>query len=150
MPDKEILEALSTQSDALDPDGLGAKLVGDVDASAAARLPDPPKVTLDRPVPPEMMIRMRRGISMSVSEARSMSDGWNIASALTSSLIAGVLVGLAADKWVTTKWAPAGLITGFMLGCLSGFGNLIKLTNRMAEKDALAQKAAVESLQERK
>lgn len=150
MPDKEILEALSTQSDALDTDALESKLLDDVDAAAASRLPDPPKVTLDRPVPPEAMVRTRRGISMSVSEARSMSDGWNIASALTSSLIAGVLVGLAADKWVTTKWAPAGLITGFMLGCISGFGNLIKLTNRMAEKDALAQKAAVQSPQDSK
>ena len=57
------------------------------------------------------------------------------ASALTSSLIAGVLVGLALDKWVTAKWAPAGLIAGFLLGCISGFANLIKLTNRLAARD---------------
>ncbi len=139
---KDMLERLQGHDD-IDEDGaLEAKLLSDVSAARNEPLPDPPSVVLQRPVVPEMKIRGARGLQVSVSEARSMGDGWNIASALTSSLIAGVLVGLALDKWVTSKWAPAGLIVGFVLGCVSGFANLIKLTNRLAARDEAAKKAA--------
>ena len=140
--DKELLQSLHGQDDIDEEGALEAKLLSDVDSARKEPLPDPPKVVLVRPVVPEMKIRGARGMQVSVSEARSMGDGWNIASALTSSLIAGVLVGLALDKWVTAKWAPAGLIAGFLLGCISGFANLIKLTNRMAARDAATSKAA--------
>lgn len=140
--DKELLQSLHGQDDIDEEGALEAKLLSDVDSARKEPLPDPPKVVLERPVVPEMKIRGARGMQVSVSEARSMGDGWNIASALTSSLIAGVLVGLALDKWVTAKWAPAGLIAGFLLGCVSGFANLIKLTNRMAARDAATSKAA--------
>ncbi len=140
--DKELLQSLHGQDDIDEEGALEAKLLSDVDSARKEPLPDPPKVVLERPVVPEMKIRGARGMQVSVSEARSMGDGWNIASALTSSLIAGVLVGLALDKWVTAKWAPAGLIAGFLLGCISGFANLIKLTNRMAARDAATSKAA--------
>ena len=140
--DKELLQSLHGQDDIDEEGALEAKLLSDVDSARKEPLPDPPKVVLERPVVPEMKIRGARGMQVSVSEARSMGDGWNIASALTSSLIAGVLVGLALDKWVTAKWAPAGLLAGFLLGCISGFANLIKLTNRMAARDAATSKAA--------
>ncbi len=140
--DKELLQSLHGQDDIDEEGALEAKLLSDVDSARKEPLPDPPKVVLERPVVPEVKIRGARGMQVSVSEARSMGDGWNIASALTSSLIAGVLVGLALDKWVTAKWAPAGLIAGFLLGCISGFANLIKLTNRMAARDAATSKAA--------
>ncbi len=140
--DKELLQSLHGQDDIDEEGALEAKFLSDVDSARKEPLPDPPKVVLERPVVPEMKIRGARGMQVSVSEARSMGDGWNIASALTSSLIAGVLVGLALDKWVTAKWAPAGLIAGFLLGCISGFANLIKLTNRMAARDAATSKAA--------
>lgn len=140
--DKELLQSLHGQDDIDEEGALEAKLLSDVDSARKEPLPDPPKVVLERPVVPEMKIRGARGMQVSVSEARSMGDGWNIASALTSSLIAGVLVGLALDKWVTAKWAPAGLIVGFVLGCVSGFANLIKLTNRLAARDEAAKLAA--------
>ncbi|MFY8051046.1 MAG: AtpZ/AtpI family protein [Armatimonadaceae bacterium] len=140
--DKELLQSLHGQDDIDEEGALEAKLLSDVDSARKEPLPDPPKVVLERPVVSEMKIRGAPGMQVSVSEARSMGDGWNIASALTSSLIAGVLVGLALDKWVTAKWAPAGLIAGFLLGCVSGFANLIKLTNRMAARDAATSKAA--------
>lgn len=140
--DKEMLERLKGQDDIDEEGALEAKLLSDVSAARNEPLPDPPSVVLQRPVVPEMKIRGARGMQVSVSEARSMGDGWNIASALTSSLIAGVLVGLALDKWVTAKWAPAGLIVGFLLGCISGFANLIKLTNRLAARDEAAKQAA--------
>jgi F0F1-type ATP synthase assembly protein I len=139
--DKEILEHLHGQEDIDEEGALEAKLLSDVSAARNEPLPDPPSVVLERPVVPEMKIRGARGMQISVTEARSMGDGWNIASALTSSLIAGVLVGLALDKWVTAKWAPAGLIVGFLLGCISGFANLIKLTNRLAARDEAAKQA---------
>ena len=139
--DKEILEQLHGQEDIDEEGALEAKLLSDVSAARNEPLPDPPSVVLERPVVPEMKIRGARGMQISVTEARSMGDGWNIASALTSSLIAGVLVGLALDKWVTAKWAPAGLIAGFVLGCISGFANLIKLTNRLAARDEAAKQA---------
>jgi F0F1-type ATP synthase assembly protein I len=137
--DKEMLERLQGQDDMDEEGALEAKLLSDVSAARNQPLPDPPNVLLERPVVPEMKIRGARGMQISVSEARSMGDGWSIASALTSSLIAGVLVGLALDKWVT---APAGLIAGFVLGCVSGFANLIKLTNRLAARDEAAKQAA--------
>jgi F0F1-type ATP synthase assembly protein I len=137
-----MLERLQGQDDIDEEGALEAKLLSDVAAARSEPLPDPPNVVLERPVVPEMKIRGARGIQISVSEARSMGDGWSIASALTSSLIAGVLVGLALDKWVTAKWAPAGLIAGFVLGCISGFSNLIKLTNRLAARDEAAKQAA--------
>jgi F0F1-type ATP synthase assembly protein I len=140
--DKEILGHLKDQADIDEEGALEAKLLSDVSAARNEPLPDPPSVVLERPVVPEMKIRGARGMQVSVSEARSMGDGWNIASALTSSLIAGVLVGLALDKWVTAKWAPSGLIVGFLLGCISGFANLIKLTNRLAARDEAAKRAA--------
>lgn len=140
--DKELLQSLHGQDDIDEEGALEAKLLSDVSAARAEPLPEPPKVLLERPVVPEMKIRGARGMQVSVSEARSMGDGWNIASALTSSLIAGVLVGLALDKWVTAKWAPAGLIVGFLLGCVSGFANLIKLTNRLAARDEAAKQVA--------
>jgi F0F1-type ATP synthase assembly protein I len=140
--DKELLESLQGQDDIDEEGALEAKLLSDVSAARNEPFPEPPKVVLDRPIVPEMKIRGARGMQVSVSEARSMGDGWNIASALTSSLIAGVLVGLALDKWVTAKWAPAGLIVGFVLGCVSGFANLIKLTNRLAARDEAAKKVA--------
>ena len=137
-----MLERLQGQDDIDEEGALEAKLLSDVAAARSEPLPDPPNVVLERPVVPEMKIRGARGMQISVSEARSMGDGWSIASALTSSLIAGVLVGLALDKWVTAKWAPAGLIAGFVLGCISGFSNLIKLTNRLAARDEAAKQAA--------
>jgi len=137
-----MLARLQGQDDIDEEGALEAKLLSDVSSARREPLPDPPNVVLKRPVVPEMTIRGARGMQISVSEARSMGDGWNIASALTSSLIAGVLVGLALDKWVTTKWAPAGLIVGFVLGCISGFANLIKLTNRLAARDEAAKRAA--------
>ena len=135
------MEHLHGQEDIDEEGALEAKLLSDVSAARNEPLPDPPSVVLERPVVPEMKIRGARGMQISVTEARSMGDGWNIASALTSSLIAGVLVGLALDKWVTAKWAPAGLIVGFLLGCISGFANLIKLTNRLAARDEAAKQA---------
>jgi len=139
--DKDILAQLHRQDDIDEEGALEAKLLSDVSSAHKESLPDPPKVVLGRPVVPEMKIRGARGMQVSVSEARSMGDGWSIASALTSSLIAGVLVGLAMDKWLTTKWAPVGLIAGFLLGCISGFANLIKLTNRLAARDDAAKNA---------
>ena len=144
--DKEMLARLQGQDDIDEEGALEAKLLSDVSSARREPLPDPPNVVLKRPVVPEMTIRGARGMQISVSEARSMGDGWNIASALTSSLIAGVLVGLALDKWVTAKWAPAGLIVGFVLGCISGFANLIKLTNRLAARDEAAKRAADSAL----
>ena len=141
-----MLARLQGQDDIDEESALEAKLLSDVSSARREPLPDPPNVVLKRPVVPEMTIRGARGMQISVSEARSMGDGWNIASALTSSLIAGVLVGLALDKWVTTKWAPAGLIVGFVLGCISGFANLIKLTNRLAARDEAAKRAADSAL----
>ena len=140
--DKEMLARLKDQDDIDEEGALEAKLLSDVSSARSEPFPEPPKVVLERPVAPEMKIRGARGMQISVSEARSMGDGWNIASALTSSLIAGVLVGLALDKWVTTKWAPAGLIVGFVLGVVSGFANLIKLTNRLSARDEAAKRAA--------
>ena len=93
-------------------------------------IPEPPRLAYERPRPKESSLRGPRGVAVSMADARSMGQGWEIASALVSSLIAGILLGLAADRWWIKSTTPWGVIVGFLLGCVSGFGNLFKLAAR--------------------
>ncbi len=99
-------------------------------------LPDPPKIQYQRPVPKDSPLRGPRGISLSGSEARGIGAGWNIATALVSSLIAGTLLGMAADKYVIRSETPWGLIVGFLLGCVSGFANVFSIAAKLDDTNA--------------
>jgi len=94
-------------------------------------LPDPPKLPYERPKPKESPLRGPRGTVFNAAEARGMGAGWNIATALVSSLIAGTLLGMAADKYVIRSETPWGLIIGFLLGCVSGFANVFSIASRI-------------------
>lgn len=94
-------------------------------------VPDPPRLRYERPVVKEAPLRGLRGVRVNAADAREMGQGWSIASALVSSLIAGVLLGLAADRWWIKSSTPWGLIVGFVLGSISGFANLFQQAARM-------------------
>jgi F0F1-type ATP synthase assembly protein I len=103
---------------------------------ATAKLPDPPKLLYQRPQPVTAPLRGPRGIRVDATEARSMGQGWTIASSLVSSLIAGILLGMAVDRWLLKAATPWGLIVGFLLGCVSGFANLLQQAARLERESS--------------
>ena len=98
-----------------------------------SELPDPPKANYRRPPRPEdpaQKFLARRGIT--ASDAGSMGKAMGIGTALIGSILGGVFLGWLADTYlIHPKDTPWGLITGFLLGCISGFANLIKLGNAL-------------------
>lgn len=96
-------------------------------------IPDPPKPTFRRPAKPEDP--SRRNQRLSVGEVRGMGEGWAVATALISSIVAGTLLGMAADRWLVRKDTPWGLIVGFLLGCVSGFGNMFRLAAQINRRE---------------
>lgn len=96
-------------------------------------VPEPPRLTYKRPGLKEAdqeLLRGPRGIQIGIGEARGMGAGWEIASALVSSLLAGILLGLAADRWWIRSATPWGVIAGVLLGSISGFAKMLQLSNR--------------------
>ena len=97
------------------------------------RLPDPPQPAHRRPRKPEdpaEKFLARRGIT--AGDAGNMGKAMGIGTALIGSILGGVLVGWLADTYlIHPKDTPWGLIAGFLLGCVSGFTNLIKLGNAL-------------------
>ncbi|MFM7321803.1 MAG: AtpZ/AtpI family protein [Armatimonadota bacterium] len=100
------------------------------------RLPEPPRPAYRRPEPDNPLLRGPRGIRVDAAEARGMGAGWNIATALVSSLIAGTLLGMAADRYFIKSETPWGLIVGFLLGTVSGFANVFAIARRLDEPPA--------------
>ena len=99
---------------------------------ARPRLPDPPKMGYSRPKPledPAERFLKRRGITS--QDAGNMGKAMGIGTALVGSIIGGVVVGLLADKFLIKSATPYGLIVGFLLGTISGFANLIRLSNAL-------------------
>jgi F0F1-type ATP synthase assembly protein I len=94
-------------------------------------VPEPPKLDYQRPRPKQAPLRGPRGTLFDAAEARGMGAGWNIATALVSSLIAGTLLGMAVDKYWLRAETPWGLIIGFLLGCVSGFANVFSIASRI-------------------
>jgi hypothetical protein len=96
------------------------------------RLPDPPKVSYQRPRsledPAEHFLR-RRGIGG--EDAGKMGKAMGIGTALVGSILGGVLLGWLVDTYLIKAATPYGLIGGFILGAISGFANLIKLANEL-------------------
>jgi F0F1-type ATP synthase assembly protein I len=103
----------------------------EIDLPPMPRLPDPPKLSYRRPEPATSRLRGPRGIRIDAAEARGMGAGWNIATALVSSLIAGTILGLAADRYLIKSQTPWGLIVGFLLGTVSGFANVFTIAGRL-------------------
>jgi drug/metabolite transporter (DMT)-like permease len=75
----------------------------------------------------------------------------HISTGLSAILNASVPLSAALVAWLwlgdrLNRWRIVGLIVGFVLGCISGFANLIKLTNRLAARDEAAKHAADSAL----
>lgn len=96
------------------------------------RLPDPPRVSYQRPRSPEDPAeRFLRGRGIGGKDAGTMGKAMGIGTALVGSILGGVLLGWLADKYLIKAATPYGLIGGFILGTISGFANLIKLANEL-------------------
>lgn len=106
----------------------------------APAVPEPPKVAYERPRPKPETVRGPRGLSMNAVDARGMGAGWSVATSLMSSLVAGVLLGMALDRWVIRAATPWGLIVGFLLGCVSGFANLFASAARLNREEEEARR----------
>jgi hypothetical protein len=103
-----------------------------VDVPRAPALPEPPPVRYQRPVAkPDPAERFLKGRGIGGQDAAQMGKGFSIGTALVGSIIGGVVVGWLADTYLIQSATPWGLIAGFVLGCVSGFANLIKLANAM-------------------
>ncbi len=98
-----------------------------------SEFPDPPKATYRRPrraLDPAERFLNRRGIG--AGDAGNMGRAMGVGTALVGSILGGVFVGWLADTYlIHPKETPWGLIVGFMLGCLSGFTNLIRMSNAL-------------------
>ena len=100
---------------------------------ARPKLPDPPKPTYARPrasVDPAQKFLEARGIG--ASDTGAMGKAFGIGTALVSSILAGAFLGWLADRYlIHPRDTPWGLIAGFLLGCVSGFTNLIRIGNEL-------------------
>ena len=97
------------------------------------KLPDPPKPAYSRPktsVDPAQKFLEARGIG--ASDTGAMGKAFGIGTALVGSILAGAFLGWLADRYlIHPKDTPWGLIAGFLLGCVSGFTNLIRIGNEL-------------------
>ena len=106
------------------------------DSLSAPKLPDPPKMHYRRPpkaVDPAQAFLTKRGLGG--SDSANMGKAMGIGTGLIGSILAGTLLGWLADRYLIHPAAtPWGLIVGFLLGCVSGFANLIKLSGELGKE----------------
>lgn len=104
---------------------------------SGAALPDVPKVEFSRPTlpgpdpskPASPLLGPIKG------DLRSMGEASTIGLTLVVSIAIGAGLGYLVDQFVLGRPAtPWGLIAGFLLGVASGFVNLIRVTNRLNER----------------
>ena len=94
-------------------------------------VPEPPRLEYERPSSKDKeVVRGPRGVQVGISEMRGMGAGWEIAWSLVSTILAGILLGLAADRWLIRAATPWGVIVGVLLGSISGFAKMLQLANR--------------------
>jgi Putative F0F1-ATPase subunit Ca2+/Mg2+ transporter len=97
-----------------------------------SEVPDPPQASYKRPVPvedPAERFLSRRGIGG--QNPGDMGKAMGIGTALVGSILGGVFLGWLVDTYLIKSATPYGLITGFLLGTISGFANVIRLANEL-------------------
>jgi F0F1-type ATP synthase assembly protein I len=50
---------------------------------------------------------------------------------LPASIVAGLLIGAALDRWLKTSWIT---LVGLLLGCVAGFAELIRVIIRAGKE----------------
>lgn len=93
-----------------------------------APLPDPPKLEYRRPVAEKD--RLGKLATHAGNEARGLSLGMSIATSLIGSIFGGAIVGWLLDTYVIRSSTPWGMIVFVLLGCVSGFANMIRISNQ--------------------
>lgn len=104
-------------------------------------LPEPPKVNFKRPntktAHPERGADGFRvnGEQVSGEEIRNAGLASSLGIGLVAAIAVGVGLGYLADYLLGNKGTPWGLITGFFIGVITGFVNLVRLANQITGSD---------------
>jgi F0F1-type ATP synthase assembly protein I len=99
--------------------------------AARERLPDPPKVNLQRPDTETARGSLPNSRATQLGErAGSAGSGAMIGISLVVYIMVGAGLGWLIDKWLNNTAFPWGLLIGFTLGTIAGFGNLLRNANR--------------------
>jgi F0F1-type ATP synthase assembly protein I len=139
--------ATVTGNDEEDEDDLRARFP-DVDADERLRvpqgraLPEVPQVEFSRPrLPqpdPEAPIS---GLGPLKADLRGMGEASTIGMTLVFSIAIGAGLGYLVDRFVFggRSATPWGLIVGFLMGTASGFINLVRVANRLNDREERRQ-----------
>jgi F0F1-type ATP synthase assembly protein I len=95
------------------------------------KLPDPPKVNLQRPDTETARGTMPNSKATQMGErAGSVGGGAMIGISLVIYICVGAGLGWLVDKMLGNTAFPWGMIVGFALGTIAGFANMIRSANR--------------------
>lgn len=111
----------------------------DVTVGRISDLPEPPKMTYNRPnlrrdtdPLPEGTKSVLANVGSNSRNLRSMGVAGTIGISLAVSIGVGAGLGWLVDTYLlSSPQPPWGLIVGFLLGVFSGFANLIRITNQL-------------------
>lgn len=111
----------------------------DVTVGRISDLPEPPKMTYNRPnlrrdtdPLPEGTKSVLANVGSNSRNLRSMGVAGTIGISLAVSIGVGAGLGWLVDTYLLgSPQPPWGLIVGFLLGVFSGFANLIRITNQL-------------------
>jgi F0F1-type ATP synthase assembly protein I len=95
------------------------------------KLPDPPKVNLQRPDTETARGTMPNSKATQMGErAGSVGGGAMIGISLVIYICVGAGLGWLLDKMLGNTAFPWGMIVGFALGTIAGFANMIRVANK--------------------
>lgn|GEM_PF-6748035 len=94
-------------------------------------LPSPPRVALERPDTETAHGKFSSNAEATGANLRNMSAGSLIGVSLVVSIVVGTALGWLVDKLMGNTGTPWGLIVGFFLGVISGFGSVVRISNQL-------------------
>ncbi|GAB4457228.1 MAG: hypothetical protein OHK0029_16630 [Armatimonadaceae bacterium] len=100
-------------------------------ATPRGDLPEPPEAKFTRPDTEAARGSQKSFASEAGGSLRSMGSGPMIGISLVASIVAGTLLGWLIDKLTGNTGTPWGLIVGFTLGVIAGFGSVVRLSNEL-------------------
>ncbi|MBC7806160.1 MAG: AtpZ/AtpI family protein [Akkermansiaceae bacterium] len=111
----------------------------EVTTGRASNLPEPPKMTYNRPnlrrdtdPLPEGTKSILANVGSNSRNLRSMGVAGTIGISLAVSIGVGAGLGWLIDTYLLgSPQPPWGLIAGFLLGVFSGFANMIRVANQL-------------------
>jgi F0F1-type ATP synthase assembly protein I len=96
-----------------------------------AKLPDPPKVNLQRPdTETARGTAPKRKATQLGERTASAGSGAMIGFSLVVYIVVGAGLGWLVDKGLGNTGFPWGLVVGFALGTIAGFGFMLRVANK--------------------